>query len=55
MTDQHPNDNTRWRVESDSPSVAYFDTKTDATKFIQHLELVKYKLYQTTDTLIEFK
>lgn len=55
MTDQHPNDNTRWRVESDSPSVAYFDTETDATQFIKHLELVKYKLYRTTDTLIEFK
>jgi len=55
MTDQHPNDNTRWRVESDSPTVAYFDTKTDATNFIKHLNLVKYKLYQVADSLVEFK
>lgn len=55
MTDTHPNDKTRWRVEADNPTVAYFDTEVAANAYIKHLELTKYKLYRVTDTLISFK
>lgn len=59
MNDQHPNDNTKWRVESSGPGVAttaYFDTRDDAEDYIDYfLDNHPFKLYRIVDTLVEYE